>query len=1025
MKTILIVFCSWVMMLSAVAQTMPNLFRAVDEEKMNHWVDSVFDRLSDEERLGQLFMVVADPKSDTRNMQRLMRYVKEMKVGGILFHKGDPLMQAEVTNRLQAASRVPILISLDGEWGLSMRLSGTTRFPKNMMIGAIANDMLITEYGKEVARQCKEMGIHINFAPDLDVNSNTDNPVIGLRSFGEDSEAVSVKGLAYAHGLESAGILSVAKHFPGHGDTSEDSHYTLPTVRHNRARLDSVELLPFKRYIYDGYAGIMTGHLYVPALDKTKKQPVSLSRMVVTDLLQGELGFRGLCFTDALAMKGASVRNSDNPCVAALLAGNDILLSPANPYRDFAAVKEALDEGVLNREVIEAKVLKVLQYKYIAGLPVYRPIDIQGLSDRLNSPHAAWLAAKLNAEAVTLLKNTDSILPLRQLDKKRIAALSIGDCIGNEFQEMLARYDSVACFSISRNASATEVQRVYSELEKYDVIICGVHTVRIPESVALRRLAEKKELIYVFFTLPYFCRNYQTSVHKAKAVVMAYEGTPLAQQYAAQAIFGGIAAKGKLPVSIPELYPAGTGLFTEKTRLGYHEPEEVGADARRLDVIASIVEEGLEQKAFPGCQVLVAKDGMIIYDRAFGYFDYSYKQPVGTSSVYDIASASKATGTLLAIMKAYDEKRFMLKNKLSEFLPELKESNKKNLTVKELLYHQSGVVSTINFYEKAIDPESFKGSLYSSSRNMNHPIRFDARTYVRNDFSFRPNLVSSKRKPGFTTEVARGMFVHDSFRDTIMQEIKESRLIGRGHYKYSCINFILLKMMVERQMQQPMDELLQDRFFNRLGAWHLMYNPLHKLDTAQIVPTEEDRFLRHQLLRGYVHDEAAAFQGGVSGNAGLFSNANDLAKVLQLYLNLGIYGGERYLSEETCRLFTQSKSPTCRRGLGFDKPAKGGGKASPCGNLAPLSVYGHTGFTGTCFWVDPDNHLIYIFLSNRVNPSRVNNKLSRFDIRTRIQDAIYKAILSPQTRAENEVLLHIIGNGGKAYQSETTTLRSE
>ena len=422
----------------------------------------------------------------------------------------------------------------------------------------------------------------------------------------------------------------------------------------------------------------------------------------------------------------------------------------------------------------------------------------------------------------------------------------------------------------------------------------------------------------------------------------------------------------------------------------------MGADARRLDVIASIVEEGLEQKAFPGCQVLVAKDGMIIYDRAFGYFDYRFKQKVDWQSVYDLASASKAAGTLLAVMQAYDEKRFTLKSKIADFLPELKDSNKKNLTVKELLYHQSGVVPTINFYERAIDPESFKGSLYSGSRNATHPIRFDARTYVRNDFSFYPELVSPKQKPGFTTEVARGMYVHDSFRDTIMQEIKASRIVGRGRYKYSCINFIMLKMMVERQMQQPMDVLLHDRFFSRLGAWRLMYNPLHRLDTSQIVPTEEDRFLRRQLLRGYVHDEAAAFQGGVSGNAGLFSNADDLAKVLQLYLNLGTYGGERYLSEETCRLFTQSKSPTCRRGLGFDKPAKGGGKASPCGNLTPLSVYGHTGFTGTCFWVDPDNRLLYIFLSNRVNPSRVNNKLGRLDIRTRIQDAIYKAIRKAQ-----------------------------
>ena len=992
MRKILTILLCAVCLLAGKAQTIPNMYRNVDQAKMNHWVDSVFDSMTYDERIGQLFMVIADPKSDNRNMQRLMRYVNEIKIGGILFHKGDPVTQAEVTNRLQKASRVPMFVSLDGEWGLSMRLSGTTRFPKNMMLGAIENNQLITEYGKEVARQCKEMGIQINFAPDIDVNSNTDNPVIGLRSFGENPQAVAEKGLAYARGLEGEGIISVSKHFPGHGDTSEDSHNTLPSVHHDLARLDSVELYPFKRYIYDGYAGVMTGHLYVPALDKTRNLPSSFSRPIVTGLLKDKLGFRGLCFTDALAMKGATTSKADNPSVKALLAGNDILLAPAAPINDFTAVKEAIDEGILDIEEMEAKCIKILQYKYITGLNKYKPIELKGLSERLNSPHAEWLAAKLNAEAITLLKNEVNFIPLKQLDKKKIAALSIGSPVGNDFQKILNRYDSVANFSISRNSTAAQVQQVYNQLEKYDVIICSIHTVRIPESQLLRQLATKKELVYAFFTLPYFCKDYKNSIQKAKAVVMGYEATPLAQEYAAQLIFGGIAAKGKLPVTIPGLYYAGTGLFTEKTRLGYHEPEEVGANPIRLEVIDSIVEEGLEENAYPGCQVLVAKDGMVIYDKSFGYFDYSQNQPVQENSVYDLASASKAAGTLLAVMKAYDEKKFTLNSKISEYIPELKDSNKKDLNIKDMLYHQSGVVSTINFYLDVIDKDSYKGSLYSREKNATHPVRFDAKTFVRNDFKYLPDLVSDKKKPGFTTEVARNFYLHDSFKDSIIQDIKDSRLGTRGKYVYSCVNFIMLKMMVENQMKQPMDQLLHNNFYSRLGARHTTYNPLKAMDTLQIVPTEDDQFVRRQLVRGYVHDEAAAFQGGVSGNAGLFSNANDLAKVLQLFLNQGKYGNEEYLSTETCRLFTQSKSPTSRRGLGFDKPAVGTHKGSPCGSLTPPSVYGHTGFTGTCFWLDPDNQLLYIFLCNRVNPSRANNKLGALDIRTRIQDAIYKAI---------------------------------
>ena len=591
----------------------------------------------------------------------------------------------------------------------------------------------------------------------------------------------------------------------------------------------------------------------------------------------------------------------------------------------------------------------------------YEPISLPGLSDRLNTAHAAWLAAELNAEAITLLKNEDDVLPLKKLNQTKIAVLSIGSGVTSDFEGTVSKYAKADFFTITRSSSASKIQQIYRKLNKYDLIICAVHTVRIPESQALQTLARQKRLVYAFFTIPYFCKSYKKSIESAKAVVMGYEGTPLAQQYAAQVIFGGIGAKGKLPVSIPDLYYAGTGIFTEKVRLGYHEPEAVGLDAERLAEITSIAEEGLKAKAYPGCQLLVAKDGWVVYNRAFGSYEYNREQPVTTESVYDLASASKASGTLLAVMKAYDEKKFKLTDKISAYIPELKDSNKSNITIRELLFHQSGLVPSINFYAKAMEKGSFK-----------------------------PDLVATKPAPGYTWKVADGIHLKPSFQDTIIQMIKRSKL-GPKRYRYSCINFILLKMMTEKQLLRPMDDLLESALLGPLGAWHTTYNPLEKMDSLEIVPTEYDKVVRHQLIRGYVHDEAAAFQGGVSGNAGLFSNANDLAKILQLYLNDGTYGGEQLLSPETVRLFTQTKSPTCRRGLGFDKPATGG-KASPCGTLAPPSVYGHTGFTGTCFWVDPDHQLIYVFLSNRVYPDRSNNKLSSLNIRTRIQDTIYKAI---------------------------------
>ena len=988
-------FHVWIICLACVLQVKgqitPTLFKQTDQKKMNHWVDSVLQSMTPKERIGQLFMPVVSLDKGAYNQKKIAQYVEKLKIGGILFHQGSTQTQALLTNKAQSLSRIPLLISLDGEWGLSMRLTGTTRFPKSMMLGAVSDMKLIEAYGKEVARQCHELGIHINFAPVLDVNSNQQNPVIGLRSFGENAQEVSRRGLAYARGLESEGVLSVAKHFPGHGDTSEDSHYTLPTIRHDRARLDSIELAPFRAYINAGFGGMMTGHLAVPALDPTRNVQASLSKTIISKLLQTEMQFTGLCFTDALAMKGAIGKGKLNPSVAALIAGNDILLAPTDLLKDYAAIEKALQNGILSQSLIDQRCKKILQYKYILGIDKRQTIPTADIHKRINSENAAWLAAKLNSEAITLLKNEAETLPIKSLDKKKIAVLSIGEGKGNPFQKALLKYDHFDCFSIERNTPAAQIQNTYSKLSAYDVILCSIHTVRIPEAAALRNLAKTKTVVYSFFTIPYFAKKY-SSLSSAKAIVMGYEATPLAQSYAAQLIMGGIEAKGKLPVTISETFPIGTGLRTEKTRLGYHRPKEVGLSESKLNEIESVAMSGILKEAYPGCQILIAKEGMIVYEHQFGYLDYTRKQAVTDETVYDLASITKVTATLLAMMKAYDEKKFTLTSRMGDLLPSLKGSNKAPLQVKELLYHQSGVTPVENFYLKVIDPKSYKGSLFSGRRTATYSKRFDARTYVQTNFRLRPELFSKTRKADYPTQVAKDFYIHKSYADTIIQDIRNSKLRRRGRYSYSCVNFMMLKMMVEKQLNQPIDRLLRTSFYDKLGAWTTTYNPLQRMPITHIAPTEDDIFVRKQLLRGYVHDEAAAFHGGVSGNAGLFSTANDLAKVLQLYLNNGEYGGERMLTAKTVKMFTQSKSPTNRRGLGFDKPEIKRPSISPCGALAPASTYGHTGYTGTAFWIDPDNKLIYIFLTNRVHKTRANLMLSRMNIRTNIHDIIYKAI---------------------------------
>lgn len=983
-----LIACMWFSVFSCFSkdQIEPLMMKNADKLKMRQWVDSVYNQMSLDERIGQLIIIHVSGDNGAANRQRLVNLVRDQHAGGVLFSKGTPENQGRLTNLAQENARVPLMITFDGEWGLSMRLDNTTRFPKNMMLGAIRNDSLLYYYGREVARQCRLAGIQVNFAPDIDVNSNPSNPVIGIRSFGEDPKRVGQLGVAYARGLEAGKILAVAKHFPGHGDTSTDSHKVLPLINHTKERLQNVELVPFETYIDAGLASVMTGHLNIPSLDNTGA-PSSLSKPIVTDLLQTELGFRGLIFTDGLAMKGVSVEKDMS--VRAILAGNDLLLGPINAKKEYEALRTAVSEGVLSESLINERCRKILEYKYVLGLNKLRSVDVDNLSARLNTPYAEWICRKLNEEAITLLKNEEKVIPLKSLDRKKIAAISLGASHNNPFHMTLKLYDDVTCFNAM---SIAELKKLEPELSKYNTILVSVHSNRIFSSNDIQRVVEGKNSVITFFTSPYSLSRFNTVIKSTDAVVLAYENTPFAQEYAAQAIFGGNNISGKLPVTIRGLYEIGDGLETKKTRLGYNLPEEVGIKSSDLAQIQEIVQDGISQQAFPGCQVLIAKDGVVIYNQSFGSFEYNKNQAVTNDDLYDLASMSKASATIPAIMKLYDEKKVALQTPLSKYVKQLKNTNKENLTIRQALFHETGLPSFIQYYMPAIDTESYPGRLISYKQIESYPAVIDNGAWARTDFKYKSNLISEVSKPGFTKRVSENLFISDTYQDTILYRIAESKLRPNKSYLYSCLNFMLLKEVVEQVSDSDLNTFLQKNFYQRLGAGTTMYNPLTKFDKNMIVPTEQDDFLRKQLLQGYVHDEGAAFLGGISGNAGLFSNANDLAKLYQMWLNLGTYGGERYLSKETTRLFTTTKSPNSRRGLGFDKPDPRNNRSSPTAPQAPISVYGHTGFTGTSFWVDPDNNMIYIFLSNRVNPSRTHKKLMSLNIRPRIQSVIYNAM---------------------------------
>ena len=977
---------------SIQAQNHSNLYKKADIVKMNQWVDSVFNTMTLDEKIGQLFMIVADPGTGDLNTNKIIRYINEQKIGGILFSKGTLKNQAVSTNRYQKESKIPLMISFDGEWGLAMRLENTPQFPKNITLGAIQNNRLLFDYGKEIGRECREIGVHINFAPSLDVNTNPDNPVIGYRSFGEVPLIVAEKGEAYSAGLEEQGIISTAKHFPGHGDTSEDSHETTPKVNKSLDQLKNEDLLPFSRYINSGFASVMLGHLSVPALDNKTGKPTSLSPKVVTDLLQNQMNFSGLTITDALVMKGAST-GTESVCVDALLAGNDILLSPANPISEFNAVKRAVQKGIIDIKSVNEKCRKILSYKYIAGLNKYKPVELTGLSSRINSEYSRWLVGKLSDEAITLLKNDNASVPVKQLENKKVAVLSIGDSGQTEFQKMISNYKQADFFNIPRNASEATVNKVFQALSKYNLIICGIHHYKMTDYPQLQKLSKEKDVFLSFFVTPYYMSKFRQSITNAKAVVCGYENLPEIQKSAAQVIMGGIPAKGKLPVSITGLFKAGDGFETSKTRLAYQYPGEVKLSEYKLSRIDDIVREGLDNKAFPGCQVLVAKNGVVIYNKSFGYFDFDRTHAVQNSDIYDLASITKVVATLPAVMKLYDERKLRFTDYLSAYIPQLKGTDKERITVMQALFHESGLASFLPFYQLAIDSASMSaGPLYSTKRDATYRIQYDSKVYVRTDFKYNKYWVSQTAKPGYSLQVSKRFFLKDDFPSLIIKEIAGSQLKKQGAYVYSDLNFMLLKEVVENISKTSIDKFLETNFYAPLGADLTGYKPLQKIDTLRIAPTENDQFLRNQILTGFTHDEAAAFMGGVSGNAGVFSNANDLAKLLQMLLNQGVYGDERYLNAEICKLFMGTKSSISRRGLGFDKPDTQNENLSPTSKSVSASTIGHTGFTGTCFWIDPDNQLIYIFLSNRVYPSRTNKQLMQMGIRSRIQDVIYEAM---------------------------------
>ncbi len=942
------------------------------------WVDSVFHSLSLEERIAQLLMIRVHTDRDEAYYDSIVHLVRDYNIGGAAFFSGYPTQQVLVTNRMQSQARTPLFIAMDAEWGPGMRLDSVDAFPRQMALGAVQDNDLIYEMGKEVGRQLERLGVRINFAPVIDVNNNADNPVINFRAFGEDRQEVAERGLAYMHGMQDAGIIACAKHFPGHGDTNADSHHTLPLLEHPFEEIDSIHLYPFRELMKQGLKSVMIAHLEMPSLEPEPKLASTLSHNIVTKLLQMEMGFSGLIITDALDMRGVSDYFEPGELeLRALIAGNDILLLPEDVDAAIQTIKNAILDGTIHEGLVNNKCRKILYHKEKTGLDNFRYAPVDQLAEDLNTPFNKVLNKQLVEASLTVVRNQKELIPVRDLEDKKIAALAIGTTPDNAFYRRLSKYSDLSTYGIDKHHTPHRAFEMITKLSEYDLVIISVHdnsffvsrdygingkTVGLIHSIARRQ-----DVILSLFANPYSLAFFEDEILQVGAILVAYQEGDLFEAAAAEAIFNGLQVTGRLPVTAGKHIPRMTGIITPvPTRIRFGLAEEAGVKSQLLQRIDSLAERGIRKKAYPGSQVAIIKDGIMIYNKAFGYHTYDSLKAVQKTDLYDLASVTKIAATTASVMKLYEQGRIDLDKGIAHYLPLANDSELRDISIRNILAHQARLQPWIPFFLETMDEDGiYLEGIYDTTESDDFPV-----------------------------QVADGLFLHREYRDSLFSKILTSELRENEDYRYSDLGFMLLSEVIHHVTGQSLDEFARKSFYAPMGLSTMGYNPLQRFDMSRIVPSEHDTLWRRQVVHGHVHDPAAAMLGGVSGHAGLFSNASDLAKLMHMMLDEGKYGGIQFLDPNTLQKFTSAPfaANDNRRGLGFDKPSLEPADSGPAARSASPMSFGHSGFTGTYVWADPMENLVFVFLSNRTYPSQTNRTIIEHNIRTDMMQEIYHAI---------------------------------
>ncbi|WP_158278623.1 glycoside hydrolase family 3 N-terminal domain-containing protein [Rhodohalobacter mucosus] len=917
-------------------------------------VDSMLNSLTLDEKIGQLFSVPAYGSFTNEHdpgFLRLKRLIRDYHIGGIIFFRGDVYGQAILHNKLQRTAKLPLWVSQDMEFGAAMRVEGTTRFTPAMGVAATGNPENAYLKGKITAREAKALGVHQIYAPVLDVNNNPDNPVINVRSFSADPDLVALFGMNMIEGIESEGILATAKHFPGHGDTDVDSHLNLPVINHGITRLEEIELVPFRKAVNNGLRSVMSAHIAYPNVSTNGNLPGTLDESILRSLLIDELGFNGLVVTDGLEMQGIAANFSPGEAVVlALKAGADKMLISPDEMTAIHELKRAVQSGTISEERIDRSVRKILSLKAEHGLFENRMVNTDDLSYTIDTPEYRAISERIARESVTLLKNDGNVLPVRDVDYLNVLAVALSDdqsgSTGSGWARELRKYHNNVSFHVlDRRTSEEEIDEMRKDAMKADLIIIGSFIV-VRSSQPMQIQPEQLEIIneltagetpsvLMAFGNPYVVRD----VPDADVHLMAWSASRSQIDQTVPALFGASHITGQLPIRIPGMYEIGDGIEMRQSTLRYDTPEAVGMSGDSLLAIDMIMQEAINDSVFPGGVVAVMHKGALVWNNGYGYYDYSKTKEISANEVYDLASLTKVVATTTSIMKLVDEGLIGLDDPVQQYIPEFSEGIKKNVTIRHLLLHTSGL-------------PAFK-------------------VYV-DELQTRDEIISAVR------------------REPLISDPGEE-------YEYSDLGFILLGEIVEQVSGRRLDRYVRTEMFYPMGMYSTHFNPsaVGGWMSNRIPPTEIDTVYERGLVQGVVHDERAYYMEGVAGHAGLFSTARDLAVYSYMLLNGGLYAGERYLSDSVINEFTEQRSELSNRGFGFDRKSSG---FSTAGSLSGPNTFGHTGFTGTSIWIDPDRETAIILLTNRVHPNRSYGS-GIGEVRAKVADTVLGSIVSDKEQS--------------------------